>query len=288
MRMSRVFVVSALLLTACGDSVAEGTLESESTAASSAPPVVEAASLGFPSAIEQGPFVGEPATLSRPLAILYNPARLSSCATTDAEGRPTWSVKGYWRLNGGAVQEFAASRVDEAATPSGPRRTVVGVTESLRLTQAGELEVWFKAEGPNCANAWDSKGGANYRLPIYGVSATAKFDRDIAREPVLDGVPKARSVLAIDFPQQRLPNCRATYNGMPTWGVYVEYRIDGGPIRSTPLTGFNLEERRKYDRRAFVELPSGARSLEYWILNSDRGSCRQYDSRMGANYKHAL
>ncbi|MDY0059860.1 MAG: DUF6209 family protein [Myxococcota bacterium] len=90
---------------------------------------------------------------------------------------------------------------------------------------------------------------------------------------------KAGGRLKVLYDPRRLPNCRATYNGMNTWSILWYYRTSpDGPVSSLPLTAAGAY------MTALIPIPATATILESWFLNNDRGGCSQYDSRDGANY----
>src|SRR5262249_18122585 len=71
----------------------------------------------------------------------------------------------------------------------------------------------------------------------------------------------------------RLPNCRATYNGLPAWGIVASWNADGGWGHSGNATSGT----------ASFTVPAG-RDLQMWFFASDEYGCTQYDSDYGRNY----
>jgi hypothetical protein len=95
--------------------------------------------------------------------------------------------------------------------------------------------------------------------------------------------------LLLRFDEQRLPVCRASRNGLPSWGIAaaglfhpggetfrgVVYgtRLDGagGPLPPEP-------------RELAADVPPDAEWVELWFENSDARACHAWDSRYGQNY----
>ncbi len=94
----------------------------------------------------------------------------------------------------------------------------------------------------------------------------------------------------VDYDIDRLGQCRAMYMNYHAWSVDMQYRFDGGPVQSAPVTlgygQYNSEFRRQVP--AFIPVPAGAQTLELWFVNGDRKGCSAYDSRYGQNYVFAV
>ena len=86
--------------------------------------------------------------------------------------------------------------------------------------------------------------------------------------PLVAGAPAK-----IVYDVARLPNCRATYNGLPAWGIVASFNADGGWGHSANLTSGS----------ATIIVPAG-RDLDIWFFNSDEYGCTQYDSDYGRNF----
>lgn len=96
--------------------------------------------------------------------------------------------------------------------------------------------------------------------------------------------------LSVEYDPDRLPNLRATYNGMATWGIYVNIRFHpGGQFTTGSLLQFlhgdppqPLEQPRPLAYE--LDVPEDATQVELWFANSDRSGRTEWDSRFGQNY----
>ncbi|MEU4624684.1 DUF6209 family protein [Actinoplanes sp. NPDC023801] len=107
------------------------------------------------------------------------------------------------------------------------------------------------------------------------------------RNDTVEGVLEANKPVLVDFATDRLPKCRGQHNGMDAWTINVEYRVDGGPVRSELATRLN-DDWKQVTALAPLRLPLGARNLELWFRSSDTTDCTEYDSRSGANYHYTI
>lgn len=202
--------------------------------------------------------------------VKYDANRLPQCRG-EFDGKPAWSITGYWQLNGGPVQSFEAGGL----SPSNGTQEPV-----FELTEAGELALWFQVTNRWGCTAWDSKFGKNYRFEVLP-APTARFLANW--DEVVEGLPGSMPVFTIEYDLSRLPTCRQTYNGAPTWDILAHYRFDGGPAKYKSATHVNGYTRTSGPTE--IEIPKGAKVLEVWFQNVDRGSCVAWDSNFGANYK---
>jgi len=109
--------------------------------------------------------------------------------------------------------------------------------------------------------------------------AVVRFQADWS-EHLDDGPIFAGGRLRLDDDPNRLPWCRATYNGLPAWSITARWKASPGDVvRETPLS------RNGSRMQAVLQVPEDATSLEIWFVNSDRQGCRQVDSDFGANYR---
>jgi hypothetical protein len=131
------------------------------------------------------------------------------------------------------------------------------------------------------APAAPASGGTAEPAPVRS-APTIRFDAGFAES--IEGVVEANSPVLIDYDPARLPRCRSQYAGGDAWSISVRYRVDGGEVRSRPVTELD-ENRRQRKVLAPVDLPLGARSLELWFVAGDRSGCSEYDSDFGANYR---
>jgi hypothetical protein len=88
--------------------------------------------------------------------------------------------------------------------------------------------------------------------------------------------------LRVEYDPMRLPNCRATYNGLETWTITPYYRLPPDPTVRQGSFGSNGSELRT---TTVIELPEAAQEIELWFVNADRQGCQAIDSNLGRNYR---
>ncbi len=89
--------------------------------------------------------------------------------------------------------------------------------------------------------------------------------------------------LRVRYAPERLPYCRAVYNGYPAWSIVLEYQALPDPtVRSVTLgpDGGVLG--------ALIDVPEAAQTLVLWFTNRDYQGCTASDSRYGENYTFAV
>ena len=99
--------------------------------------------------------------------------------------------------------------------------------------------------------------------------------------PLRSGQP-----FTVQYALDRLKTCRATYSGMDTWLIAVEYRFDYGAFQSAYVT--TTSGYRRQPAPATITAPVGARTLELRFKNWDRGSCVAYDPTSWPIYTFTL
>jgi uncharacterized protein YraI len=100
------------------------------------------------------------------------------------------------------------------------------------------------------------------------------------------GTLRAGQAITVQYDLNRLKTCRATYSGMDTWFIAVEYRFDYGTFQSAYVT--NQSGYTRYAVPATLNAPVGARTLEMRFKNWDRGSCVAYDPSSWPIYTFTL
>ncbi|MCP3138050.1 DUF6209 family protein [Pyxidicoccus xibeiensis] len=208
--------------------------------------------------------------------VAYDVNRLPDCRTTLPDGSPSWSITGHYRINGGPPGSF-----DLAGLPT------TGAPPVIPLPTPGTLELWFKVSGDNCER-YDSHYGTNFPFTIHPLNpsapATILFQEGWVEFVV--GTLKQGQPFVIDFDLDRLPECRLLYNGAPTWDVGVRYRFNNGVYGEKSVTQVSGYSRT--GTPVTIIPPAGASSVSVWFENWDRGSCRRWDSNLGANYHFSL
>ncbi|XXF78232.1 DUF6209 family protein [Myxococcaceae bacterium GXIMD 01537] len=218
----------------------------------------------------------DPLPVGAQVAVVYDANRLPQCRGTTSTGGPAWSITGFYSVNGGAAQSFWVA--GHSPDPNPPAPALV-----LPAGESGDVAVWFQVTSLYGCSAYDSNYGDNFHFNVGAPSL--QFNADFSE--VARGTLKAGQTFILNYDLSRLPNCRQTYNGMPTWEITVTYRFDGGPTTTTPVTTTNGGYTRVSNPTP-IAVPAGAHTVEMWFLNADRASCQEYDSDYGQNYRFTL
>jgi len=216
----------------------------------------------------------DPLPVGSTVAVTYDANRLPGCRGTTNTGGPAWSITGYYSLNGGPVQSFwVAGHSPDGSTQS---------SFALPANTSGDLAMWFQVTNMWGCSEWDSNYEHNYHFNVGNpsIAFTADWNETVY------GTLKSGKTFIVNYDLSRLPDCRQTYNGAPTWEIVVEYRIDGGPIQNTPVT--RVDGFTRLSNPTPITAPAGARTVEMWFKNTDRASCVRYDSNFGQNYRFTL
>ena len=88
--------------------------------------------------------------------VIYDANRLPGCRG-DYNGKPGWTITGFYQLNGGPVQNFWVAGFSSVTNPPAP---------SIPLSTAGALSVWFQVTNRWGCSEYDSNFGANYAFSI--------------------------------------------------------------------------------------------------------------------------
>ena len=90
------------------------------------------------------------------IRVAYEANRLTTCRG-DFNGKPGWSITGYWKIGGGDVHSFEAGGFSPS---SGTEQPV------LALDQSGDLQIWFQNSSRWGCSAYDSDFGKNYHFAV--------------------------------------------------------------------------------------------------------------------------
>ncbi len=202
--------------------------------------------------------------------VVYDESRLPQCRG-ELNGGPSWTITAHWSVNGGPVQSAWVAGRASVPNPAPP---------VLELKDAGDLAIWFEVTGRWGCQGWDSDYGRNFHFVIERAAAI-HFEPSWVTN--VFGLPTQGDALVVRYDLMRLPSCRQTYNGMPTWEILMFWRFDGGPVSSTPMTAVNGHQREAAP--AVLSIPRSARNVEMWFKSSDRAGCVQWDSRYGENHR---
>ncbi len=92
--------------------------------------------------------------------VAYDANRLTACRG-DFNGKPGWTITGYWKIGDGAVHSFEAG----GFSPSNGTDQPV-----LALDRSGDLQVWFQNNSRWGCDAYDSNFGSNYHFAVQGAA----------------------------------------------------------------------------------------------------------------------
>lgn len=121
------------------------------------------------------------------------------------------------------------------------------------------------------------------------MTSSLVFDNTWSEYPM--GTLRAGEKVAIDYAPSRLPDCRATHNGYPAWGMYATIQFQpGGQSVSGSVVKFRNDQGRPlpefYPVPLVVDIPDDAEEAILWFHNESGAgnSCDSWDSDFGANY----
>lgn len=209
----------------------------------------------------------------RKVRVAYDTDRLPGCRG-EVDGRPAWSITGYFRQADGSTGSFEAG----GHSPSSGTQEPV-----FDLTASGELAFWFQVTNLWGCSEWDSNFGRNFVLTVHEAPVIT-FNKDWSE--TVRGVPGSTQSVTITYDLSRLPTCRQTYNGLPSWDTLAYYRFDGGAAQYKSVTA--VSGYMRYGTSVELFIPEGAKTLELWFKNNDRAGCVAWDSDYGRNYRYTL
>lgn len=145
--------VAALALGALGGCAAPAATE-EAELGTSEAALGEAGTLTFTG--DRGVDVSGTLEKGKKVRVAYDVNRLTTCRG-DQNGKPAWSITGYWRIGSGSVHSFEAG----GHSPSGGTAQPV-----LALDASGDLQIWFQNTSVWGCSAYDSDFGKNYHFAV--------------------------------------------------------------------------------------------------------------------------
>lgn len=83
--------------------------------------------------------------------------------------------------------------------------------------------------------------------------------------------------LVINYDIDRLPNCRSSYMGVPTWSIFAFVRFD---VDEKIVNSFFVSDLHTLE----IDVPEGATTMDVWFQNTGRGCSVYYDSNYGENF----
>jgi len=90
------------------------------------------------------------------LRVAYDASRLTACRG-EQNGKPAWTITGFYKIGGGAVRSFEAGGFSPSSGTNEP---------VLALDASGDLQIWFQNNNRWGCNAFDSAFGANYHFAV--------------------------------------------------------------------------------------------------------------------------
>lgn len=207
----------------------------------------------------------------------YDLARLPGCRG-NKNGGPGYNFAGYYSENGGEAKIFEVSKVSE----DGKDR--VSKPASIKLTQGGDVAIWFQVTSVFGCSEFDSNFGQNYHFEVGGrvpsTGASIVFGSDGKFEQ--SGAIHAGDRISVRYDQSRLTKCEQTQGGHPVWTISGFAQVDGEEPKAFDTGRAEGFEREAID--AIVQIPADARKLALWFQAHSISGCNEYDSNEGQNY----
>lgn len=203
--------------------------------------------------------------------VAYDASRLTQCRG-EQNGKPAWSITGFWKIGGGAVHTFEAGGL----SPSNGTEEPV-----LALDASGDLQIWFQNVNRWGCSAYDSDFGKNYHFaiePAAGEPGWVGNVRHVISRQTCNGPcesdlrPTQGEILYDTWARQRAAIRSITFevwkDGVTTWDnpelwkqldVQVHSRIGGTGAFQTAYVGFDRRvgnnARYAVDLRALDPIP---------------------------------
>ena len=215
-------------------------------------------------------------------------AGASATLTVGARRFPTCGLSGRvfagLRWADGDVLELELPAGD---TPDAQR----SVDLAIPADAAGPLELWLWTERADGCVEYDSNFGDNHRFEVFRwAPAVATFSPHHVA-PLLQAPLVAGTALIVDYDISRLPDCRVSYRGFPSWFVTAYARFDDGPVLRQPLISFGdsgpygTPDGSYRVMRPLFPVPAAATSVSLWFDNAQYPpTCQAWDSNGGQNH----
>jgi uncharacterized protein YraI len=212
-----------------------------------------------------------------PVRINYALDRLPECRGS-TNGSEVWGASGYASFDGKAPVTFAVSQlVGGVVKPVSAEVEIPAGTRSV--------EMWFASNNIWGCIAYDSNMNANYQFDVDAGSSGAvlSFDADWT-ESQSDAIHAGDSIV-VHYDPSRLAQCQYSTGGHAGWSVTAHYQVDGGSVKSVPVT--RAEGSTLVSSDPTVAVPRGS-ELAMWFEATSAYGCHAYDSNMNANYHFAI
>jgi uncharacterized protein YraI len=209
--------------------------------------------------------------------INYALDRLPDCRGS-TNGSDVWGASGYASFDGNAPVTFGVSRLD-----GGVVKPVSAELEIPAGTQS--VELWFASNNIWGCIAYDSNMNANYQFDVDSGSAGAvlSFDSDWT-ESQSDAIHAGDSIV-VHYDPARLSQCQYSSGGHAGWSVTAHYQVDGGAVKTLPVT--RAEGSTLVAADPTLAVPRG-HDLALWFDATSAYGCHAYDSNMNANYHFTI
>jgi hypothetical protein len=146
--------------------------------------------------------------------------------------------------------------------------------------EAGSMSPAQTCEGAKCDDAEDDGS-----VDAQSGDATMKFGAIGVDAPIVAG-----GTLQIDYDLERLPNCRLTHNGNPSWDTVAHATFSPGgqevfgSVREITLQG-SPPMQVVVPRPFVVDVPADAEAVDLWFENWDAtADCVELDDAGGTRY----
>ncbi|MCD6497771.1 MAG: hypothetical protein J7M25_05620 [Deltaproteobacteria bacterium] len=144
----------------------------------------------------------------------------------------------------------------------------------------------YRLESNQGYNLWPRGGICTHRPDTAALVFMAHWVQFVERNDL-----RAGGRVAIEYDPSRLPDCRATHDGFPAWGIEATIQfLPGGQMETGPVVAFKNDHGRPIDESYpipfEVAVPEDATEAVLWFHNASGAGnfCDAWDSNYGRNY----
>ncbi len=231
---------------------------------------------------------------AKPYVLVKNidAARWTKVAATKTTGATAGFVRYSFRLDKNTLPDGLSStglaRAKVELSPYVLSKSGARVFDHNRRT--GDFDTYVLS----AATGWDLSDDPAVCQPPADVQPTLTFETGWRHEQ--HGTLVAGGQATVEYPLERLPQCRGTHNGYPAWDVRASVRLlPSGQVLEGTVRGFDSPGGTPSNAGAKAvpftfPLPNGTTGLEVWFHNfSGAGmSCDTWDSNLGQNYRFTV
>ncbi len=191
-------------------------------------------------------------------------------------------VTAYFRTDGGAILAIPLDQGDPGYLRAGVFEIPGGVRHA---------DMWLRATTSDGCEEWDSDYGRNYAVEVYDWQPTV-LTFDAAWNETETVLPSGGAAV-IDYDFARLPNCRGTYRGFPSWDILLHARFDDGTMVRQSMVRLGYDDRGVPDgtvkaNRVVLPIVRTAKHVSLWFENTQYPpTCQAWDSDYERNYNYA-